>query len=163
MRLLLVQHGDAIAAEVDPDRPLSPRGAGDVERLADLLRGWNPRIDRVVHSGKSRARQSAEILAAALAPGVRPQAHPGLAPTAPVEPIAQQIRTSDEGWLLAGHMPFVGRLVDELVAGESTSHIVDFRPGTAVWLERGEHGDWGICWMVPPELLAAREDRSRQI
>ena len=33
MRLYLVQHGEAVAKEVDPDRPLSEHGREDIVRL----------------------------------------------------------------------------------------------------------------------------------
>ena len=37
MRVYLVQHGDAVPKEVDPDRPLSDTGRQDIERLAKFL------------------------------------------------------------------------------------------------------------------------------
>ena len=37
MRLLLVQHGEAVPEQVEPARPLSARGAADVARIAEFL------------------------------------------------------------------------------------------------------------------------------
>ena len=37
MKLYLMQHGDALQKDVDPDRPLSPRGRRDIEKIAAFL------------------------------------------------------------------------------------------------------------------------------
>jgi broad specificity phosphatase PhoE len=37
MRLYLVQHGDAVPEQLDPERPLSAAGRQDVEAVARLL------------------------------------------------------------------------------------------------------------------------------
>lgn len=60
MLLLLAHHGEAVGPEVDPRRPLSERGRAAVERLAHsaALRGVKPGV--VWHSGKLRAKQTAE-------------------------------------------------------------------------------------------------------
>ena len=61
MRVFLVHHGDAVGPEVDPRRPLSSHGRDAVERLAALAaeKGAQPSV--VWHSGKLRAKQTAEI------------------------------------------------------------------------------------------------------
>ena len=61
MRLFLVQHGEAKTEQEDPERPLTDRGASDVSRVARAA--TEARIvtaERIVHSGKTRARQTAE-------------------------------------------------------------------------------------------------------
>jgi len=70
MRLFLLQHGDALAESIDPQRPLSARGRDDVQRVAEFLARAGTSVQRVCESGKVRARQTAEIAAAQLAPGV---------------------------------------------------------------------------------------------
>ena len=62
MRLFVVQHGDAVPKDVDPDRPLSDRGRADLQLLLEFLATRNTRIDQIFHSGKARARETAEIL-----------------------------------------------------------------------------------------------------
>ena len=94
MRLYLVQHGDAIPERVDPERPLSAEGRRDVEAVARLLASAGTRAVRVAHSGKLRAQQTAEVLAAALAPAAVPAIVTGLNPNDPVEPVARSVA----GW-----------------------------------------------------------------
>ena len=65
MRLYLVQHGDAVPERLDPERPLSAAGRREVEAVARLLAGAGARVAHVVHSGKLRAQQTAELLVSA--------------------------------------------------------------------------------------------------
>ncbi len=111
MRLWVVQHGDALAKDVDPDRPLSERGQSDVKRLASHLAGCGVGVGRVVHSGKTRAQQTADILAAALQARERVEAVKNLDPLDPPEPFAEECAGAAGDLLVAGHMPFVGKLV----------------------------------------------------
>ena len=86
MKLYLVQHGLAQAKETDPDRPLTDEGKKDIDNLASFLQKAEINPDRVIHSGKLRARQTADILAGRLSPGlaveisglINPNDDPGL-------------------------------------------------------------------------------------
>lgn len=60
MRLYLVQHGQAFPATEHPDRPLTDLGQREVETVAALLARGQSCLARIVHSGKTRARQTAE-------------------------------------------------------------------------------------------------------
>lgn len=153
MRLFLVQHGDAVSKAADPDRPLSDGGRQDVERLAAFLAGRTIGAARVLHSGKTRARQTAEILASAVAPGVHIEAAPGLDPNDPTAPMAEAASRWAEDTLVVGHLPFMDRLVARLVGGRETGGVAGFHPGSLVCLERADGGAWAIAWMIRPELL----------
>ena len=154
MRLYLVQHGEALPKEENPDRPLSPRGELDVARLAEFLGNAGVRVSRVIHSGKTRARQSAEILVEAVAPGREAVEVAGLAPKDEVEPFARQVKEWSEDAMVVGHLPFLGRLTPLLAACGAGDQVAAFRPGSVVCLERcDEAGVWSIAWMIRPELL----------
>lgn len=153
MRVVLVQHAEALAKEIDPDRPLSPRGRDDARRLGAFLAAAGLRVGRMIHSGKTRARQTAQAVADALQGCPAPEVQAGLGPDDAVPPLAQALRSVGVDTLLVGHLPFVGRLVDEMVTGECVSGTVTFHPGTAVCLETTASGQWSVCWMIRPELL----------
>lgn len=156
MRLYLVQHGDAQPEAVSAERELTPQGRLDVERLADFLGGHGVRAARVYHSGKTRARQTAEILAARLAPEVTAEVFAGINPNDPVVPLAERVRGWTEDTVLAGHLPFVGRMAALLVTGREEPPVVAFLPGSAACLERDAAGRWAIAMMLRPDLLAGR-------
>ena len=153
MRLYLVQHGEAVAEEVDPARPLSTRGRTDVARIADFLAAGGVRVGRIMHSGKLRAEETAAILAAAVAPGSAPEAGAGLNPNDPPEAVAREAGAWDQDAMLVGHLPFMARLASRLVAGQGDAGMVAFRPGGVLCLERIDRERWTIAWMVRPELL----------
>src|SRR5918999_3869936 len=146
MRLYLVQHGDAVPEQVHAERPLSAAGRRDVEAVARLLASKGMRAERVAHSGKLRARQTAELLTAALAPGIAPEIMAGLNPNDPVEPLARTISDWTSDMMLVGHLPFMRKLVARLVAGDERTLVAAFVPGTVVSLEQGEAGHWAITW-----------------
>src|SRR2546422_235471 len=81
MRLYLVQHGAAKTEAEDPQRGITEEGRRAVERMADFLAALRLPLDRIEHSEKLRARQTAEILAARLRPAEGTRQIAGTAPT----------------------------------------------------------------------------------
>jgi phosphohistidine phosphatase len=154
MRIYLVQHGEAVPAEVDPERPLSQAGEADVRRLAAFLRRSGVGVARILHSGKRRAQQTAELLAAALEPNVEPEARAGLSPNDSTASVAQEAAGWEQDTMLIGHLPFMARLANRLIVGREDAGLVAFRPGSVLCLERTEQRAWTIAWMLRPELLA---------
>jgi phosphohistidine phosphatase len=69
-----------------------------------------------------------------------------------VEAFATKANQWQEDTAVVGHLPFMARLVDHLVAKDQ-QEVVSFRPGTVVCLERVEPQGWTIAWMIRPELL----------
>lgn len=155
MRLYLIQHGEAVAKEVHPDRPLTDSGRDDVRCVGALLAGAGVRVSRIINSGKVRARQTAEILASTVAPGLTVEnVTSGLAPNDSTDWLTAAIDQWTGDTMAVGHLPFMGRMVSRLVAGSEEAGIVDFRPATVVCVERDEAGaGWTIAWMVRPELF----------
>ena len=152
-KLYLVQHGEALAKEVDPDRPLSERGVRDVEKMALFLLRSGISVGRILHSGKRRAEQTAQLLAVAITPGVQPESVEGINPNDDVVSFGEKLGDLNEDTLIAGHLPFMARLVARLVTGSSDLEIVTYQPGSVVCLEQQETGGWKLEWMVRPELL----------
>ena len=159
MHLYLVQHADALAEDIDPSRPLSERGRTDAERIAALVGGHLRGLSRILHSGKTRARQTAEILAREIGGAAIEQAH-GLNPLDDPEAFAHHIDASDDDVMLVGHLPFMGRLVSRLLTRDAEAGVVAFQPGTVLCLE-GDDGTWRLAWMVRPELLLPSDGEGR--
>ena len=153
MRLLLVQHGDALPKEENPDRPLSPRGHSEVEHLATFLGSSGLHLTRILHSGKRRATQTAELLAARLLPNARPKAATGLKPNDPTDEVATRTAQWNDDVALVGHLPHMAKLATRLLTGKEGEPIVDFVPGTAACLERVGPHQWTLAWVIRPELL----------
>ena len=148
MKLYLVRHGDALPEEVDPERPLSEQGQKEIDNLAEILVQRGLSVGTILHSGKTRAAQTAERLAARLLPAKGVLASGNLAPLDPVRPMADRIAAMADDTMMVGHLPFVGKLVSLLVTGKEDSSTVDFKSGGLVCLKREEDGNWTVDWTV---------------
>ncbi len=64
MFLYLARHGEPLSVDLDPRRPLSKRGLRDVRRVGEFLAGGGDvRVERIFHSPKQRALETAQALA----------------------------------------------------------------------------------------------------
>ena len=132
MNLYLVQHGDALPKEVDRGRPLSEAGSLDVRRMARFLGDAGLRVARIMHSGKKRAEQTAQLLATSLAPGVLPQKIAGIDPLDPTEPLARDIGNWNEDAMVVGHLPYMSKLVSRLIVEDEGKTVVACTPARRV-------------------------------
>lgn len=153
MKLYLVQHGEACAKEADPERPLTDEGHADIKRLAVFLEQTGIRVKRVIHSGKLRAEQTAERLAATIAPGIELEPSGLINPNDNPKAFDWQSESWDTDTLIVGHLPFMAKLVSHLLIEDETRAITDFHPGSIVCLEHADNNQWHINWMIRPELL----------
>jgi phosphohistidine phosphatase len=153
MTLILVQHGDAKDKSEDPDRPLNEAGEREADALGQFLARAGLRADTVVHSTKTRARQTAERVAEKMGANDGPKGMDGLAAKDPVEPFAKHAGSFSGVTVVCGHMPFLGKLASLLVTGREDGASFAFEPGSAVALEQEGDG-WSVRFMVRPELLS---------
>ncbi len=154
MHLYLVQHGEAQPKEVDPDRSLTQRGARAVEKVALFLAQRSDIfLDVIYHSGKTRALQTAEILAKRLRPvkGMREgkELNPQSLPWGWVE----RLKVIEENIMIVGHLPHLNRLTALLICQDESKQCVQFYNGGVVHLERDESGIWTIKWILVPDLV----------
>lgn len=155
MTVYLIQHGRATPRDEDPDRPLTDEGRREVARVAaHLSRTGGPAPPRIVHSGKTRARQTAEILGEEAGDGTTVEEAGGLAPMD--DPAEWAERLGEEGSVaLVGHLPHLSRLAGLLLTGDPDAAPIRFRNGGVVAVERDDEGNgWVLAWALVPELVA---------
>ncbi len=153
MKLYLAQHGEACAKDIDPERPLTGQGREDIERLAEFLERAGVKVERVIDSGKLRAAQTADLLAAAVAPLVELETNDRINPNDDPRTFDWEQATEGQDTLVVGHLPFMARLVSLLLGDDPNRSITAYRPGSVVCLERDSDGYWQINWMIRPHLL----------
>ena len=149
MMIYLVQHGEALSKQEDPQRPLSRKGTDDVEKLAILCASNRLNIKTIWHSTKLRAKQTAQIIAQQT--GAKTYQRVGLEPLDPVKPIFEEITNLKEDITIVGHLPFLERLVSLLITNNEGTVPVKFQQGGMVCLARNEDKKWSILWTVFPE------------
>lgn len=153
MKLYLVQHGEARTKEVDPARPLTEQGQADIDHLAAFLKQAGIQVERVIHSGKLRAQQTAERLAQAIAAEVELETSGLINPNDNPKAFDWQSESWDRDTLIIGHLPFLAKLVSHLLIEDDTRLITAYQPGSIVCLEHTDEAGWQINWMLRPELL----------
>jgi phosphohistidine phosphatase len=152
MNLYLVQHGESKPEEEDPERRLTDKGIGEAQKVAKFLSSLKLKVNVVWHSGKPRARQTAELLAEAIGASDRTKQHEGLAPKDKVLPTKKALEQTSGDLMIVGHLPFLGKLASLLVTGNEENEIVQFQFGSVVCLEQRD-GKWKVAWMIRPALL----------
>jgi phosphohistidine phosphatase len=145
--IYLLHHADAVGPEVDPQRPLSSAGLERATRLATEAAARGVRPDVIWHSGKLRARQTADALRSACNPSAEFAAIRGLQPTDPPEWIRDRLSGDERQILLAGHFPSLPRILHLLVTGRNDDSTAEFPQHGLVALER--RGDlWIVMWTL---------------
>jgi phosphohistidine phosphatase len=161
LELHLLRHADAGDPEAwtgaDADRPLSPKGEAQAERLATFLHGVRFAADAVISSPKVRARRTAEIVADGFGGAVR--IDPRLA--GPLDPAAVDAILADAGSptrpVLVGHDPDFSELLVSLTGARDLT----MKKGAFVRIDvrgRVAAGHGTLRWLIPPDLL----DRDRR-
>ena len=147
MWLYLVHHGAAVGPEVDPRRPLSPEGRAEVERVAALAAGRGAKPQVVWHSGKLRAKQTGQEFWRACNPLAEFSASRDLQPDDPPQWMRDRLRGETRDILLAGHFPYLPRLLALLVTGGEAG--VAFPQHGIVALGTDDEGaTWAERWRI---------------
>jgi phosphohistidine phosphatase len=161
MNLTLVRHGEAVpvggGVPGDADRPLTPRGEEDARLLGRFLARTGGGISALLSSPLLRARQTAELIRAAL-PGapavlVTENLAPGFRSRALYDEVA---RFGDAGNVVCvGHQPDMGNFLAYLI--DVPAHgAVAMPTGAAARVVAGEGNppaEAQLEWVVTPALL----------
>jgi len=149
MRLYLVQHGQAKTDDEDPERSLTDDGVDGVGRVARCAVDWlGVRVGRVVHSGKTRARQTAEVWGGLLDSEV--EQGDALAPNDDPSTWVARLDAQAGDLMLVGHLPHLARVAGLLLTGAPDHPVVRFRQGGMVGLEQTDTG-WVVLVVLPPD------------
>jgi len=153
--LYLLRHGDAVAASVDPARPLSNRGQVEIQRIAQWAKNDDVHVAEIRHSGKQRALETAQMIAMTIEPerGIREVR--GLKPDDDVEPVAKVLEAEVENMMLVGHLPFMGVLASLLLRNDRGHGLIAFPTGGLVAIGRTEDG-WSLHQTITPASLPDR-------
>jgi len=156
MRIYLVQHGDALEKDVDPNRPLSPKGLRDVDRIATYLAQQGVHFPCIWHSGKTRAAQTAAILFERAGQGGTCEFHPGLAPKEDPKAVCRDLAKRMEDIAVVGHLPQLSLVAGRLLTGDELRQPVAFERGAVICIQSSPDDAWQVAWMITPQLLAGQ-------
>ena len=152
MAVYLVQHGKSLPKIEDPQKGLSAEGRMETERIAGVAQGYAVQVSRIDHSGKKRARETADILSARLSPEKGVESRTGMNPLDDVRPFAKRLRL-DQDIMLVGHLPFLERLIGLLVCGNPEQTVFKLQNSGILCIDRvPEIENPVIRWALMPAI-----------
>jgi phosphohistidine phosphatase len=155
MALYLVQHGLSAAKEVDPEKGLTGQGRVDTERIAQVAKGYNIKVEKIIHSGKKRAEQTASIYHNSLSVRTSLEMVPGINPMDDARAFVETIKSRSD-LMIVGHMPFLQCLLSYLTTGSEDIRVYQFQNSGIVCLDKSEDTDgsfdWFIRWTLNPNI-----------
>ena len=140
MRIFLVHHADAVGPDVDSQRPLSSLGRQQAETLAAKLGAAGCVPAAIWHSGKLRARETAEIMLRVCSPFAEFKMVRGLRPDDPPEWMRDVLKAETRDVMIVGHMPSL-----PAIAASLSPAVTQFPLHGALIVERSEAG---ICSVI---------------
>ncbi len=152
MELYLVRHGDAMSKSEEAERPLTDLGRQDAKKVANYLQKIGVKPAQIRHSGKARARETAEIIGEALNPGGGVVQVPGIKPNDDVRTVMESLWQESKSIMLVSHLPLLERLSALLLSGDAEHSVLRFEKCGVVCFVRDE-GKWIIRWMVDPGMV----------
>lgn len=152
MLLYLARHGEANPATFDAERHLSVKGTRDVNLTGAHIAKLGVPVDRIWHSGKARAVQTAAILAGHLLYEKTVERADGLAPNDNPAIWAGRLESMNENVMLVGHLPHLSRLAAMLLCGDADRTIINFHAAGIACLKRTE-ARWTIEWVINPAIV----------
>lgn len=152
MALYLVQHGKNLPKTEDPEKGLSVEGKLETERIAEVAGSYTVNVSKIVHSGKKRARETAEILSSALSPENGLESRSGLNPLDDVRAAAGHLPL-DRNIMIVGHLPFLERLIGLLVCGNPDQAVFKLQNSGILCLDHvPEVKNPVIRWALMPSI-----------
>jgi phosphohistidine phosphatase len=153
MRLYLVQHGQAYSKEENQERPINEVGRSETNKIglyySKLI--WN-KPEKIVHSSKLRAKETAKILISYLNPPLGMVEEGDLDPMADPRIWATKLGRIETDLMIVGHLPHLAKLTSILLTDNSDIQTVKFYNSGIVCLEKVENS-WLVQWITIPENI----------
>jgi phosphohistidine phosphatase len=101
----------------------------------------------IYHSGILRAQQTAELVAAVLAPAEGVREIGGLCPDDDPIIARAELEAASRPLMLVSHLPYLGRLAGLLTTGDAQRAVIEFAPATLACVARHSAG-WKLRWSI---------------
>ncbi len=156
MELTLIRHAIAEPGADDAARALTPEGRARFRTCAKTLAALGLRFERVLHSPRRRAVQTAELLVRRCGGQLEETPLLAQAPGASLLAAARGERVA-----LVGHEPWLSELLALLVTGETGDGArFELKKGAAALLEgTPKPGAMRLRALLPPRVLRKRRVR----
>ncbi len=154
MKLYLVQHAEAKKEEEDLARPLSEKGWKDIDKILNFLKGKGIEVSKIYHSGKLRAKQTAEKLGEVINSSDGIIETDGLSPLDDPEIWVGRLEEEENDIVIIGHLPHLSKLSSLLLIGDASREVIRFKMGGVICMKKNQESKWSIQWMVTPDIIS---------
>ena len=154
MKLYLMRHGEAEGVYEGEGPALSARGESEVNQIGKALSSKKIQLDHIYHSGKLRARQTADIVGSKFSADIPISKREGLKPNDPVLVFAKDLNDESGNILVIGHLPFVAKLTSYLLAETESELMFSYSTASVACLEYAHSLGWSLHWLIDPESVA---------
>jgi phosphohistidine phosphatase len=155
MAIFLVQHGISASKDDNSEKELTDQGRIDTERIAKVAKEYGIMVEKIVHSGKTRAKQTATLYHNILSVKTPLEAVSGINPQDDVRVFAEYLNPG-AALMVVGHMPFMQRLLSYLITRSEEKKVYQFQNSGIVCLDasKGTDGklEWFIKWTLNPKI-----------
>lgn len=153
MRLILVRHAIALDGADDDARPISDEGRRRFRSVVKALSRLELGLDRIVHSPKLRALQTADLLTPLLRDGGTTEVSDLLADV-PGVALVEAISGWEGDVAVVGHEPYLTLLLSWLITGEPASGgALQLKKGGVAFLEGTPRpGEMVLTLLLTPKV-----------
>ena len=157
MQIYLMQHGQALPKEQDPDEGLSPEGRERIHASGQALKKMGVSFDAILSSPKKRSKETAAIVADEV--GFQSEKIVETKKVKAMTPPDETVRalselTGAERVLIAGHLPSVAEVASFLLT-EGSKAAVQFEMGGCCCIQADEMPTQSgrLQWYLTPAQL----------
>ena len=107
------------------ERPLTQLGRKEIEEIAESLKDWDLKFDRIITSPLKRSKETASIVGKSLKIQDRLEDYDELKPEGSRSELYKRLSKikQQSSILVVGHEPYLSMMIGEIVAGNPNSHI----------------------------------------
>jgi len=125
----------------------------EIQKLFQKLDKMMVSPTRILHSDKLRAQQTAQLLQQILSDSIPLESSDIIKPKSSVLDFSQILANKNQDLAIVSHLPFLNNLVSYLLCGSEERLTIRYIPGSVVCMEQDEEQQWGLTWMIRPEML----------
>jgi len=148
INVYFVQHALAQPKDIDEKRPLTDLGVEETIKVAQKLKEQGIIIHKIVHSGKLRAAQTADLFSKTLEIENVSELD-GMNPNDNAYEFLPQI--TENAVMYIGHLPNIQKIVAALICSDENCNAIQFQNSSIACIEIDGNKN-SLKWFITPNL-----------
>jgi len=154
--------GQSSLAGNDEKRPIDKTGEQQSHDVGRALAALDLKLDDIISSPLTRAKQTAEIVAAELGHKDKIVTEDELRPEASYEEFEGLLARygKNKAIMLVGHNPSMTEFLIRMLAGSDSAGFIDFKKGAVAKVEKDAREGAVLKWCMTPKVVRAIQQAS---